>query len=79
MIFFKKVLTKQSKRDILLSYFWKVLSEDNKMKKAYNAPKAETLVIEAKDIITASRMLNLRSQNGGEYEVPEISWGDFSN
>lgn len=49
------------------------------MKKAYNAPKAETLVIEAKDIITASRMLNLRSQNGGEYEVPEISWGDFSN
>ena len=47
------------------------------MKKAYNAPKAETLVIEAKDIITASRMLSLKPQNG-ENDIAEISWDSFA-
>ena len=47
------------------------------MKKVYTAPKAETLVIEAKDIITASRMLSLRSSNKDE-DIPEISWNSFS-
>lgn len=48
------------------------------MKKVYTAPKAEKLAFEAKDIITASRMLSL----GGTAEDNDISaiwWGDFQN
>ncbi len=47
------------------------------MKKVYTAPKAETLVIEAKDIITSSRMLSLHSQNDATNTISEISWDDF--
>ena len=53
------------------------LSEDDTMKKVYTAPKAETLVIEAKDIITSSRMLSLHSQNDATNTISEISWDDF--
>ena len=46
------------------------------MKKVYTAPKAEKLVIEAKDIITASYMLSFRKR--GEYkELSSVSWDDF--
>lgn len=47
------------------------------MKKVYNAPKAEKLVVEAKDIITASRMLSLRGE-GKEEEISSIEWRDFA-
>lgn len=46
------------------------------MKKVYNAPKAEKLVVEAKDIITASRMLSLRS-TGFDNEISSIDWESF--
>ena len=48
------------------------------MKKVYTAPKAETLVIEAKDIITSSRMLGLHSYNDEDHKISEISWKDFA-
>lgn len=49
------------------------------MKKVYTAPKAETLVIEAKDIITASRMLSLHSVDDENNRISEISWKDFTD
>lgn len=49
------------------------------MKKVYNAPKAEKLVIEARDIITASRMLELHSSNDENHSITSIDWSSFSN
>lgn len=46
------------------------------MKKVYNAPKAEKLVVEAKDIITASRMLIL-STTGFDNQISSIDWESF--
>ena len=46
------------------------------MKKVYNAPKAEKLVIETKDIITASYMLGF-SREGKYEELSSIKWEDF--
>lgn len=50
------------------------------MKKVYNAPKAEKIAFETKDIITVSRMLTLRDTNdNGDYKISEINWGSFTN
>ena len=46
------------------------------MKKVYNAPKAEKLAFESKDIITASRMLSL-GKTAGDNEISSIDWDDF--
>ena len=48
------------------------------MKKVYNAPKAEKLAFESKDIITASRMLSL-GKTAGDNEISSIDWKDFQN
>lgn len=48
------------------------------MKKVYNAPKAEMLAFESKDIITASRMLSL-GNTAGDNEISSIDWDDFRN
>lgn len=48
------------------------------MKKIYSAPKAEKVVFDAKDIITASRMLILGG-TAGEGDVASINWNDFAN
>ena len=48
------------------------------MKKAYSTPKVDTFVFEAKDIITASRVLNVKSKNEVG-DIREIQWSDFTN
>lgn len=47
------------------------------MKKIYNAPKAEKVVFEAKDIIAASRML-VFGGTAGENDIASINWEDFN-
>jgi len=48
------------------------------MKKAYTAPKAEKFAFEAKDIITASRMLSLGG-TAKDSDISEIQWENFQN
>ena len=47
------------------------------MTKIYSAPKAEKVVFEAKDIITASRML-LFGGTAREEDIASINWDDFN-
>lgn len=47
------------------------------MKKVYNAPKAEKLAFEAKDIITASHVLTVRSSDN-DSPISQINWTEFT-